>query len=131
ESQGMMMPGSDISGAGGGVLWISDEDAPATLRRNLEVSGAPLSKILIYDKRSSGRLVFPAGAELLEQTIINDRCSLTVIDPITAFLHGSTNAENVVRAALGPLTATAERTGSAIVLVRHLRKGGSGSALYR
>lgn len=131
ETQGLMMPGSDIPGTGGGVIWISDEDAPATLLRNLQVSGAALNKILIYDKRAAGRFILPAGVELLEQTIVDNSCTLAIVDPITSFLDGSTNAENVVRAAVSPLTAVAERTGAAVVLNRHLRKGGSGSVLYR
>ena len=131
ETQGLTMPGSDIAGTGGDVLWISDEDAPDTLRRNLTVAGADLGKVRIYDKGSDQRLVLPAEAGQLKQVIIENRCRLVVLDPITAFLNGSTNAENVIRAALSPLTAVAEETGAAIVLVRHLRKGGGSSALFR
>jgi hypothetical protein len=131
ETQELTMPASDIAGTGGSVLWISDEDAPATLRRNLAIGGAKLSKVLIYNKTADRRLVFPADAPKLEEMIAANHCTLTVVDPIASFLDGSANVEKVIRDALSPLTKVAERTRSAIVLVRHLRKGGGCSALYR
>ena len=54
-----------------------------------------------------------------------------VIDPLASFLAGSANVENTVREATNALTAVAERTGAAIVAVRHLCKSPKSSALYR
>jgi hypothetical protein len=59
--------------------------------------------------------------------------ALVVIDPIMAFLSGDVNSnrDQDVRRALTPLKQMAERTGAAVVLVRHLNKTPGGNPLYR
>src|SRR5215210_2938193 len=50
-----------------------------------------------------------------------------------AFLSGDTNShrDQDVRRALAPLAALAQRTGAAILIVRHLNKASGGNTLYR
>lgn len=61
------------------------------------------------------------------------RPSLVVIDPLVAFVGGSTNTfrANEVRAVLEPLAEMAEEHRCAILAVRHLTKGQAGRSLYR
>ncbi len=59
---------------------------------------------------------------------------LVIIDPLMAYLASKTKAnyDQDVRGALAPLAAMAERTGAAVVLVRHLNKNAfETKALYR
>ncbi len=55
-----------------------------------------------------------------------------VIDPLMAFLSGKTDShkDQDVRRALAPLAAFAERTGAAVLIVRHLNKAAGGNTLY-
>ena len=58
---------------------------------------------------------------------------LVVIDPLMAYLDSTVNSwsDQHVRAAFAPLTALAERTGAAILILRHLNKATGMSALHR
>ena len=61
------------------------------------------------------------------------RPSLLVIDPVTAFLPKdvAANSDQSVRRVLPQFAYIAEKTGCAVVLVRHLRKAGGSKAVYR
>lgn len=56
-----------------------------------------------------------------------------IIDPLVAFLSGriDSHRDQDVRRALHALSATADRTGVALLIIRHLNKAGGGSPLYR
>ncbi len=56
-----------------------------------------------------------------------------VVDPLTAYLGAEVNAhrDTDIRRALFPLGRLAEETGAAVLVVRHLNKGGSSNPLYR
>ena len=58
--------------------------------------------------------------------------AMVVIDPIMAHLPGGIDAyrDADMRSLLSPWAAMAQRTGVAVLIVRHLRKG-AGSAIYR
>jgi hypothetical protein len=121
ECGGLTMPETDVRGSGKAVLWISAEDNQATLQRNLKVSGGDLKKVFIFD-RAKGRVTFPDWNDALRKEIGNKEVSIVVIDPLAAFLRGSSSMETIVRSALDQLAAVAETTGVAIILVRHLAK---------
>ena len=126
----------------GGVIVLSAEDGLAdTVRPRLDAAGADchrthtldgfeddagkVTRFTIGDPRESGMLV------ALEELIVKENVRLVTIDVLTAYLSGSRDAyrDHDVRQALSPLTDLAERTGCAIVCVRHLRKGGAGNAI--
>jgi RecA-family ATPase len=52
-------------------------------------------------------------------------CTLLIVDPIGSFIGGKldANRDNEVRGVLAPLAALAQRTGVAVLLVAHQRKG--------
>ena len=73
------------------------------------------------------------GIERLELTIQDAVATIVFIDPIVAYLGGKVdmNHANEVRDVMAPLAKAAERTGCAIVAIRHLRKAGGKNGLYR
>ena len=125
----------------GGVVLMNAEDGLAdTIRPRLDAAGGDPSKVLalaeIPDEANPEQdrvLSLPEDLGVLEQGIGRVGAVLVVIDPLMAFLGGDTNAhkDQDVRRALASLKSLAERTGVAVVLVRHLNKGGGGNPIYR
>jgi hypothetical protein len=78
--------------------------------------------------------LFPQDGARLRDTIAEQQARLVVIDPLLAYLSSKacSVSDQLVRQALTPLAQIAAATRSAIVLIRHLTKGGQGrSAIYR
>jgi hypothetical protein len=133
-TQGMAMPYTgDKTDPAGVVLLQGEDNLATTVRPRLAAAGADLNRVLAYDKALFGArpLVLPADLAVIEQAVIETRARLVVIDPLAAFLPGPASSEKVVRQALAPLAAYAERAGVAVVLVRHLLKSGSTKPIYR
>ena len=78
-------------------------------------------------------MTLPEHQDRLELAIRQVDAKLLVIDPVTAYLSETINTNNdaSVRRATTPLTDLAQRTGTAILLVRHLNKSGELKAKYR
>lgn len=114
------------------VLMLSAEDGiEDTLLRRTRVLGADLSRIAGVDNfffLNEQGLIDMAG-------LMSDfAAAFVIIDPITAFMgeKRDMNKANEVRGLMAPLGQLAQRSGAAIVVVRHLRKGGAGDkAIYR
>ncbi len=118
----------EISGVEGGVLLLLGEDSIAkTVRRRLEVAEADLTRIAVLDKP----VLLPLNNEELVEAAVQVKAKLIIIDPLMAFLKADSNSDQKVRTALSPLAAIAEKTNVAIVMVRHLNKGGGRHSLYR
>ncbi len=139
-STGRAMPGESGTRRRRGVVILSAEDDPArTIRPRLEAASADLSQIAIVSIRSlDGTLREPTIAaddlRAVEQAIRQVDAALLIVDPLMAYLPDAVNAnrDHDVRRALSALSDLAERTGAAIVVVRHLRKSaGDGNPLYR
>jgi hypothetical protein len=122
-----------------GVVLLSAEDGLAdTIRPRLDAAGADTSKILalatVPDENGHDRLLsIPEDLALIEKGIRRVGARLVVIDPLMAFLSGDTNShrDQDVRRALAPLAGLAERTGTAVLVVRHLNKAAANNPLYR
>jgi hypothetical protein len=137
-TRGDLMPdGVRGLGSGAGVVLLGCEDGLAdTVRPRLDAAGADVSRVVALQavRDSDGRPRLPTvgdtGAiEAAAQTV---EAALLVVDPLSAFLgridgHRDTD----VRQALAGLAALAERTGLAVLAVRHLSKSGGGNPLYR
>lgn len=122
-----------------GVLMLSAEDDPnRTIRPRLEAVGGDLNQIKFFagietfdgDERG---FTLPRDVDLLERVVNEHGVGLVVIDPFVAYLDGSLsmNNDSHVRQALKPLAAMAERTGAAVILLRHLNKKDGSSTMYR
>lgn len=136
-SAGRAMP-DGTPGVMGGVVIMSAEDGLGdTIRPRLEAAGADLSRVDALTSVAVGAderpPMLPIDVDALEETIRNISARLVVIDPLMAYLSGDVNArqDQDVRRALAAMAAMAERTGAAVVCVRHLNKATGGSALYR
>jgi hypothetical protein len=75
---------------------------------------------------------FPDDFAALEAAVRQTQAALVVIDPMMAFFPATalTNNQSICTALL-PLSALAASTGASVLLVRHMRKSGGASAIYR
>jgi len=123
----------------GGVVILSAEDGLAdTIRPRFDAAGGDPSKAVavstVPDAEGNERqIAIPGDLHVIEAAIERVGAVLVVIDPLMAFLPGDVNShrDQDVRRALAPLARLAERTGAAVVVIRHLNKGTGGNALYR
>jgi hypothetical protein len=123
----------------GGVVILSAEDGLAdTIRPRFDAAGGDPSRAVavstVPDAEGNERqIAIPDDLYVIEAAIERVGAVLMVVDPLMAFLPGEVNShrDQDVRRALAPLARLAERTGAAIVLVRHLTKETGGNPLYR
>jgi hypothetical protein len=139
-SSGGKWPDGTRSSTAGDVIIISGEDdAASVIAPRLAVAGADLDRVHIYpgprDEKGNARPPgVPDDVNLIRaaiQTAKNPK--LLIIDPIVAHLGDNVKTHNdaSVRKALGALRSLAEELDIAILVVRHLNKGGGTNALYR
>src|ERR687890_334782 len=121
-----------------GVVLLSAEDGLAdTVRPRLDAAGADTQRVValssVPDGKTERSLSIPEDLPALERAIRRVEASLVVVDPVMAFLSGNTNShkDQDVRRALAPLAKLAERTGAAILIVRHLNKASGGETTHR
>jgi hypothetical protein len=120
-----------------GVVILSCEDGLGdTIRPRLEAAGADLSRIaaLVAVKSPSGTQLLPTLEEnvlQIAEAIESVAARLVIIDPLMAYLGRDVNSyrDQDVRAVLAPVAEMADRTGVAVVVVRHLRKSREGGAI--
>jgi len=138
-SRGLSMPDGSRGGAPAGVVILSAEDDPArVIRPRLELAGADLERvalvsILTGDGAEREPTIDAPDLKRVEAAVREVSARLLVVDPLVAFLPEDVNAlrDQDVRRALRLLKALAERTGCAVVVLRHWRKSESVTALYR
>lgn len=137
-SAGLPLPDGYPLEAGGVVLLSAEDGLADTIRPRLDAAGADADKVLSLatteDAEGYERMLsIPEDLHLIERGIRRVGAKLVVVDPLMAFLSGEANAhkDQDTRKALAPLATLAERTGAAVVVVRHLNKATGGNALYR
>ncbi len=119
------------------VVLIGAEDSPEhTLRPRLDAAGADPRRVHLFTGRRVGsghRTVrFPDDVDELERIIKRAGALLAVVDPVSGYVgQVDLHRDNDMRAALTPLAGVAQRTGAAILMVRHLRKSGGTAAINR
>jgi hypothetical protein len=140
-SRGWKMPPEseiDPKAKPGGVLLLSAEDDPeTTIRPRLDAAGCDLSKVSLFEAvktcEEESPPVLPWDLALVETTIVERGIVLVVVDPLTAYLPSEIDAhkDQDVRRCLHRLKLIAQRTGVAILVIRHLNKLTGGPSLYR
>jgi len=120
----------------GRIMLLSAEDGIAdTIRPRLDAAGADVARIVVFDEVVEDGMArpveLPRDLHHIEKAIREHGITLVIIDPLMAFLGGvDSHNDQSVRRALHPISKLADATGCAIVVVRHLNKGG-GKAIYR
>jgi hypothetical protein len=110
------------------VLLANLEDtAGDTILPRFLANGGDVRRVQIRDIDKGLRI--PQDVPALVRMVAASKVGVVVIDPLMAALQGDSHRDQDVRQSLAPLTAMAADYGVAVVLVRHLRKGG-GPAMY-
>src|SRR5215204_1070637 len=115
-----------------GVVILSAEDGVGdTIRPRFDAADGDPNKVVILGNEDPFGI--PEDLPKLERAIKQVGAKLVIVDPIMAFLgeNINSNSDKDVRSALKPLKQLAERTGAAVVIVRHLNKTPGGNVLYR
>ncbi len=121
------------------VLLTAEDGLGDTIRPRLDAAGADASRVIAITGVPDGvngdmrPVELPLDLHYIERVVLDHDAVLVIIDPLMAFLGGTTNSyqDHDVRRALAPISLSAERTGAAWLLIRHLNKSGGGHALYR
>jgi hypothetical protein len=121
----------------GNVLIVNVEDGVAdTIVPRLKAHDADLNRVFIFSSVPDGRggtrlLDLPGDIALLENKVIQRKAELLIIDPVLTMLGGDANKDQDARKALTPIRDMAERTGVAVIAVRHLNKSVGLKAIQR
>jgi hypothetical protein len=138
-TRGRALPGAEPQPPASVVMLNAEDDAGDTIRPRLEAAGADLSRVVQLtavdegDEEGERPVMLPADFDAFEQTIVACEAALAVVDPFVAYLGGEVDAthDQDVRRCLARLKDIGQRTGCALLLVRHLNKVAGASAIYR
>ena len=115
------------------TLIFAAEDSPEhTIIPRLIALDADLDRIHVVDGvgrpgDEPGWVTLRNTVPLIEQSVREHAIGLVIIDPVSSFI-GDANGdkESDVRSGIMPIVAMAERTGCAVLLIRHVSKAGDG-----
>ena len=113
------------------VIYQSAEDGLAdTIKPRLEASGADCSRVLVIDESDKELTLCD---DRLEQAVLETGTRLIVLDPLQAYLGDKVDMHraNEVRPVFKRLSAMADRTGCAIILIGHMNKAQGLKSSYR
>jgi putative DNA primase/helicase len=120
------------------IILSAEDDLHDTIRPRIDAAGGDpthiISLLSIPDGPTGDRpLVIPGDVPILETIVQHTGAALLIVDPLLAYLHRrhNANSDQDVRRALLALKTLGERTGVAIVVVRHLNKSSGVNPLYR
>jgi putative DNA primase/helicase len=143
-SRGEPLPGAegwphrDRTAKPRGVILISSEDGKSdTIRPRLDAADADVGRVVIMDMvdEHENEYLPQLGRHLwaIERQIEATDAALLVIDPLMAHLDADVkaNSDQDVRRVLSPIASMAERTGCAVLVLRHLNKAQGLASLYR
>jgi hypothetical protein len=132
-----------LPGPGTVIVMTAEDGLADTVRPRLDAAGADPARVHAWesvpvlddDGNPTGIRPpsIPQDLGALECLIIRHRAVLVVVDVLSAYLGAGVDGhrDQDVRRALMPLAKLAERTGAAIVVIRHLNKSGGSHAMYR
>lgn len=112
----------------GKVAWVDTEASQALLAERCERWGLPTGKVLIPtpdgDPLTDMRLDDPLSWAALLEVMEREKPPLVVLDSLRGSYRGDENSSDLVEL-LSKLAALARDTGSAILIIHHLRKASS------
>jgi RecA-family ATPase len=137
-TRGQALPGGTPAAPRDVIIFSAEDDLHDTIRPRIDAAGGDPTRIVsllaVPDGSPFGRpFVIPGHVLILEGVVIKTNAALAIIDPLMAYMQRGHNAnsDQDVRRALASLKAVGDRTGVAIVVVRHLNKSSSANPLYR
>lgn len=132
---GVSVPGIDPRMDSDAVWLAAEEDPAAVIIPRLEAHGADVSRVhfpgWIGQGEASRRLRLPSQAPLLRDYLIRTKAGLLIIDPIGSFLDPEAYEDSggTARNIMQSLADVSRAAKCAILVVKHPRKGGQGSAM--
>jgi hypothetical protein len=137
-TRGQALPGGKPGAPRDVIILSAEDDLHDTIRPRIDAAGGDPGRIVSFlavpDGSPLGRpFVIPGHALLLEALVVRTNAALVILDPLVAYLQPGHNAnsDQGMRRAFAALKALGERTGAAIVVVRHLNKSSAANPLYR
>jgi AAA domain/Primase C terminal 1 (PriCT-1) len=137
-SAGLDLPDDTPCEAAGVVICSAEDGLADTIRPRLDAAGGDPEKVLslatVTDEEGLERPIsIPEDVPIIEEGIRRVEADLVIVDPLMAFFGGGvdTYRDQSVRRALAALASLAERTGAAIVVIRHLTKSGGNDPIRR
>jgi putative DNA primase/helicase len=126
-STGRGFPGGATCEVGNVAIANVEDGIADTIVPRLMAHGADLNRIQIIDGIPDGEgskliLDIPGDIPILERLVVSKGIKLLIVDPLLTMLGGDANKDQDSRKALTPLKEMAERTGCAVIAVRHLNK---------
>jgi RecA-family ATPase len=131
------MPDGSRGRYGDVILLTAEDSLEDTVKPRLRAAGADLERIhslrSVADAQGPRPPCFPEDTWQLDEQIRRYEAAMVVIDPFVAYLSTQldTARDHHMRRALHLLGEVADRTGCAILLLRHLNKGAQNKAIYR
>jgi archaellum biogenesis ATPase FlaH len=116
------------------VVYVSyEDDVAATIVPRLVAGGAALDRVGVFDIRGVMPTLNEDGIAEIERRATSMSAKLVVIDPLMVALPADVDAhkDQEVRRVLHMVMAMAERLGAVVIVVRHLNKSNTASAIYR
>jgi hypothetical protein len=137
-TRGQALPGGKPAEPRDVIILSAEDDLHDTIRPRIDGAGGDPTRIVSLLAVPSGTpfgrpFTIPGHVLLLEALVIRTNATLVIVDPLMAYLQRGHNAnsDQDVRRALASLKSLGDRTGAAIVVVRHLNKTSGANPLYR
>lgn len=119
------------------LLLTAEDGLGDTVYPRVDAAGGDTRRIWVITHATEGDsdeeelVTLPDNVPQLHSAVVELGARILIIDPLSAYLGGQINSfkDHDVRRALAPLSMTAEETGCAVVVVRHLTKAASGNAI--
>lgn len=120
-TKGEALPEREATGPMNVIYQTAEDGLADTIRPRLDTLGADCSRVMVIDESHQELTLCD---ERIKQAIEKIEAKLIVLDPLQAYLGANVDMHraNEVRPVMKRLATTAEQTGCAIVLVRHINK---------
>jgi len=124
---GALLPESKTAAEPMNVIFQTAEDGLGdTVKPRLIQSGADCTRVIVIDESEKELSLSDLR---VEQAITQTGAKLFILDPLQAYIGSDVDMHraNEIRPVLKRISAVAEKTGCAVVVIGHLNKGGSKS----